>query len=76
MSHDTIHEHEEMGEKAMWVMYAMGAFALLSVVLIRKKHALANMITIITLLISFVAFGMMMRTGQSGGHIRHTEIQH
>lgn len=76
VTHDSIEEHEEMGEKAAWIMYAMGALALLSVVLITKKHALARLVTIITLLLSFLAFGMMMRTGQSGGHIRHTEIQH
>lgn len=75
VTHDSIEEHEEMGEKAAWVMYAMGALALLSAILIRKKHALARLITIVTLLLSFAAFGMMMRTGLSGGHIRHTEIQ-
>lgn len=75
ITHDIIHEHEEMGEKAMWAVQAMGVLALVSLLLMRKKHALEKMVTIITLLVSLSAFGLMARTSQTGAHIRHSEIR-
>jgi uncharacterized membrane protein len=75
VTHDSIEEHEEMGEKAMWIMEGMGVLALISLILNYRRHALARLITILTLLTALVAFGMMWRTGQTGSHIRHTEIK-
>lgn len=75
ITHDIIHEHEEMGEKAMWVVQVMGALALISLLLMRRKHALEKIVTIITLLASLAAFGLMARTSQTGSHIRHSEIR-
>jgi hypothetical protein len=75
ITHGIIHEHEEAGEKAAWFMYGLGAFALLSLLLSKRKHALAKIVTILTLLLSLTAFYFMFRTGQSGAHIRHSEIR-
>lgn len=74
ISHDVIHEHEEMAEKSIWFMYSLGALALLSLLLSIKKHPLAKLLTFLTLLLSFAAFYFMARTSQTGSHIRHTEI--
>ncbi len=70
-----IHEHEELAEKFILVLYVTGAFALLSLIANLKKHSKANLFTWITLLLTIVAVVLVKEVGTSGGEIRHTEIR-
>jgi hypothetical protein len=69
----TIHEHEEMAEKAAIAGYALGALALLTLGLSWGK-ALRRPLALATVAVSLVVAGMMAYTGNLGGEIRHTEI--
>ena len=74
VSHDVIHEHEEMAEKAAIGGYVLGVLSLLTLGLswgkpIRKPFALATLAT------AFVVGGLMVYTANLGGEIRHTEIE-
>lgn len=75
VGHDIIHEHEELAEKFIIVLYATGAFALLSLIASLKKHAKANLFSWITLLLTIVTVVLAKEVGTSGGEIRHTEIR-
>ncbi|MDI9258333.1 DUF2231 domain-containing protein [Flavobacterium sedimenticola] len=70
-----IHEHEELAEKFIVVLYVTGAFALLSLLANIKKHSKANLLAWLTLLLSIVAVVLVKEVGTSGGEIRHTEIR-
>lgn len=75
ISHDIIHNHEELAEKFILVLYATGAFALLSLIASLKKHNKANLFALLTLLLTVVAVVLAKEVGTSGGEIRHTEIR-
>ena len=70
-----IHEHEELAEKFILVLYVTGAFALLSLMANIRKHSKANLLAWITLLLSIVSVVLVKEVGTSGGEIRHTEIR-
>ncbi len=70
-----IHEHEELAEKFILVLYITGAFALLSLIATAKHHSKAKLFTWITLLLSLVTVVLVKEVGTSGGEIRHTEIR-
>ena len=70
-----IHNHEELAEKFILVLYVTGAFALLSLIATVKKHSKAKLFTWITLLLTIVTAVLVKDVGTSGGEIRHTEIR-
>ncbi|WP_284652177.1 DUF2231 domain-containing protein [Flavobacterium terrisoli] len=70
-----IHNHEELAEKFILVLYITGAFALLSLIATVKKHSKAKLFTWITLLLTIVTVVLVKEVGTSGGEIRHTEIR-
>ena len=74
VSENIIEEHEELAEKAIWLMGLLGVFSLVSFYAIVKKISFAKTITLITLVISLATFGLFARVGNLGGQIRHTEI--
>ena len=75
ISHQIIHEHEELAEKFIWVSNFMGLAALLSLWMLFKNNKKSKMMVIITLILalSCAIFGKFV--GTSGGEIRHTEIR-
>ncbi|ESU27201.1 hypothetical protein FLJC2902T_21750 [Flavobacterium limnosediminis JC2902] len=75
VTHEIIHEHEEIAEKLALVLYALGAVSLLGLFLNIKKHAKANMITYLAIVIAAVGVFLAQKTGTTGGEIRHTEIR-
>ncbi|MFN3755093.1 DUF2231 domain-containing protein [Flavobacterium sp.] len=75
VGHDIIHEHEELAEKFVLVLYVTGAFALLSLIASVKKHSKATLFTWITLLLTLVTVVLAKEVGTSGGEIRHIEIR-
>ena len=70
-----IHEHEELAEKFVLVLYATGVFALVSLVAAIKKFRLAKIFSFITLVLALIAGIISINVGTSGGEIRHTEIR-
>ena len=70
-----IHEHEEIAEKFILVMYATGVFSILSLIASIKKHKLAKIVSIITLILAVVSTVLAKSLGTSGGEVRHTEIR-
>ncbi len=72
---EIMHEHEELAEKFVLVLYVTGAFALLSLIATAKKHAKANLFSWITLLLAVVSVVLAKEVGTSGGEVRHTEIR-
>jgi uncharacterized membrane protein len=70
-----IHEHEEMAEKLALVLYVLGAFSLIGLILNIKKHSKAMLVTYLVLIISLVAVFLGKETGTTGGEVRHTEIR-
>jgi uncharacterized membrane protein len=70
-----IHEHEELAEKFILVLYATGVFALISLGSAVKKFRMAKIFSFITLVLSLISGFIAINVGTSGGEIRHTEIR-
>ena len=70
-----IHEHEEIAEKFVIIMYLTGFLGLLSFYTSIKKHKLAKTFSLITLALALVATVFAKSVGTTGGEIRHTEIR-
>lgn len=75
ISEQLIENHEELAEKAIWLMGLLGVLSLVSFFAIIKKLPFAKTITLITLLVSLVTFGLFAQVGNLGGQIRHSEIR-
>ncbi|WP_321538765.1 hypothetical protein [Flavobacterium piscinae] len=75
ISHDIIHEHEELAEKYMKVLYALGLLSIAGLVANSKKHAKASLVSYIVLLLAVAGVVFSKFVGTSGGEIRHTEIR-
>ena len=70
-----IHEHEEMAEKLALVLYILGGFSIVGLILNIKNHSKAKLVTYLVLIISVVAVFLGKETGTTGGEVRHTEIR-
>ncbi len=68
-----IHEHEEQGETAAILSFAVCALALLFVAIDRKKPHLRTPFIAITLLATGASVVALARASHSGGIIRHQE---
>ena len=74
ISHKIIHEHEEIAEKFMKLLYLLGIVSIFGIMANRRKHAKAYLIGYITLAIAVASAVVSTYVGNSGGEIRHTEI--
>ncbi len=74
ISRRVIHEHEEFAEISLIAIIISGVVSLSGIFFIIKKSPRARTVAWLTLFISLVAYGLMVRTGYLGGIIRHTEI--
>ena len=68
-----IHAHEESADLAAIVTYAGGVVALAALLFFRRIR-LGPRLTALALVVALVAFGLMARTANLGGKIRHPEI--
>ncbi|MGH2665595.1 hypothetical protein [Flavobacterium sp.] len=75
ISHDLIHEHEELAEGFMKVMYALGLTSILGLYFNRKKHPKAIFLAYLVITLSIISAVLSKSVGTSGGEIRHTEIR-
>ena len=74
-SHEIIHEHEEIAETFMKVLYVLGIVSILGLVANIKKHSKALIISFIVMILAIVSAVLSKSVGTSGGEIRHTEIR-
>ena len=75
ISEQLIEDHEELAEKAIWLMGLLGILSLVSFYSIIKKLSFARPLTLITLIVSLATFGLFAQVGNLGGQIRHSEIR-
>ena len=75
ISHDIIHEHEEMAETFMKVLYGLGLVSILGLVANVKKYAKASIVSYAVLVLAIGSAVLSKSVGTSGGEIRHTEIR-
>lgn len=75
VSEQLIENHEELAEKAIWLMGLLGILSIISFFAIIKKLSFAKTITLITLIVSLGTFGVFAQLGNLGGQIRHSEIR-
>lgn len=75
VSHDVIHEHEEMAESFIWMMSAMGVLSLAALFGNWKDKKWAQLATWIVIGAASICIGFGARVNHSGGLIRHPEIE-
>ena len=74
VSDELIARHEGSAMLSLWFMFATGAFSLVALWQSHEKSAAANWVVATVLFFSLVTTGLMARTGNTGGDIRHPEI--
>ena len=76
VSHTIIEEHEDAAKISMIFLMMTGALSLVGLFLMRTKKAFAaGWFVLISLLFSVITAGLMARTANLGGQIRHSEIR-
>ncbi|WP_130733769.1 hypothetical protein [Flavobacterium sp. J27] len=75
ISHHMIHEHEEIAETFMKVLYLLGLTSIVGLFANAKKHAKAHFVTYFAIVVAIGAAILSKSVGTSGGEIRHTEIR-
>jgi len=74
VSKDLIEQHSDLAIYALVSLSVLGVAALIALFLSLRRSPLAGKFAVITLVISLISFGIIVRTGYVGGQIRHTEI--
>jgi formate hydrogenlyase subunit 3/multisubunit Na+/H+ antiporter MnhD subunit len=74
ISEQVIHEHEEAGEAAIWIMVGTGLVALLVLIFGIDKDQKGARLMWVVYLLAIASAVAMINTGLKGGKIRHTEI--
>ena len=75
ISNTQIHEHEEQAEIAFWALMCSGAITLGTLMASMKTQTVNRTLVIMNIAFIVGTFALMARTGNSGGAIRHPEIQ-
>ena len=75
VSHEIIHDHEELVETFMKVLYGLGILSILGLVVNLKKHSKAAIVSYVVLVLAIGSAILSKNVGTSGGEIRHTEIR-
>ncbi|SHI86121.1 hypothetical protein [Flavobacterium terrae] len=75
ISRNVIHNHEELAEGFMKVMYLLGLVSFFGLFANTKKHNKALLLSYLIFIISIVGAVLAKPVGTSGGEIRHTEIR-
>ena len=75
ISHELIHNHEEVAETFMKLLYGLGILSILGLFANIKKHDKAFILSLIILILATGSSILSIKVGNSGGEIRHTEIR-
>ena len=70
-----LEEHKHRGEQLIYVFYALGALALVSIAVEWKRPKAALPLAITTLVLATGALGIGGYIAYAGGHIRHKEFR-
>ncbi len=70
---EVIHEHEESAEQARVAVVALAAAALFA--LLYRRTARPRWAQVIVLLLALVTAGLLARTADLGGKVRHSEVR-
>ncbi len=74
VSENMIKLHENSAMYALISLIVLGVASIFALVEIRLKTSLIKSTATLTLLLSLISFGLVVRAGYLGGQIRHTEI--
>ena len=66
VEHKLIHEHEEIAEKAQWIMVILGLFSIGGLYLIAKQHKFQKIMLYIILIFALVETGIMSFVAKTG----------
>jgi uncharacterized membrane protein len=75
ISDDFMQRHEGAAMLALWFLEATGAFALAGLWQLHRRARMARWNLLAVLISSLLAVGLMVRTGNTGGEISHTEVR-
>lgn len=75
VSHDQIHEHEEMAESAIPLSIACSIFAALALYFNVKEHPRARISALLVLILALTNFIMMAQVANEGGKIRRPDLR-
>jgi uncharacterized membrane protein len=75
VTHQIIHEHEEMAEKLIIFLYILGVTSIVGLYFNLKKHSKASIFSYLVAIISLATVYLAKETGTTGGEIRQTEIR-
>lgn len=75
VSKSIMEQHEDTALPALIAMELTGFVALIGLVLLFRKSNLARWNVVAVLVLSLITFGLMARTANLGGQIRHQEIR-
>ena len=70
-----LEEHMHRGERLIYVFYALGAFAVVSIAAEWKRPRAALPLAITTLALTAGALGIGGYIAYAGGHVRHKEFR-
>ncbi len=73
VSNNAISLHEEIAEKAIWIIGLMGAISLMALVY-AFRHRNIRILCIVIITIALISLIMTGWVGHTGGLIRHTEL--
>jgi uncharacterized membrane protein len=74
VSHTLIHEHEEMAELLIWLVSINALFAAGILYFIWRNKVVSNYVYLLHIIFSLVVCVFFFRAANSGGRIRHPEI--
>ena len=74
VSESIIHDHEEAAEITALITYALGAGALVSLWVFRRR-TIPRVLSVMALVFTMATTGFVAYTAHLGGQIRHTEIR-
>jgi uncharacterized membrane protein len=69
-----IEEHEEAAAVALASILALGAIAATGLIVFRRQRPIPTWFTNASFIMALVTAGLMLRTANLGGKVRHTEI--
>lgn len=75
VSHELIHEHEEIAETFALLSHALGLLSLVTLWATWKRRPFAGLLSIVVLVFAGFVLFFGAKTGTSGGEIRHPEIR-
>jgi uncharacterized membrane protein len=72
---EIIHKHEELAEKMVLLLNALGVLSLVALYLNYKEATKEKLVSFFILGIGIISLFVIQKAGTSGGEIRHTEIR-